>query len=180
MMKLFRYSTVAAALVVPFFLLMGCAGAGWSFSDILPGNGPKVVGADITMKDITEFYYTYATSTNPPDYQRYHFYVKDGAYMFYHEKREGNHWPLRETDITVSGKKELSQEEWTAFFNCISGGKVEKRKEHLESGGSGPWLFLYWKGDKSKFQEFNFANWNKKASFEEMCVKLTRDKTGNS
>ena len=179
-MRVFRYSTIAAALVVPFFLMMGYAGASWSFSDILSGNGPKTVGTDIAMKDITEFYYTYATSTNPPNYQRYHFYIKDGAYMFYHEKREGKHWPLTEKDISVSGRKVLSQEEWKTFFNCVNGGKVEKRKEHLESGGSGPWLFLYWKGDKSKIQEFTFANRNKKVFFEEMCIKLAQEKAENN
>ena len=174
-MKLFRYSTIAAALVVPFFLLTVSAGASWGISDILPGSGPKVVGTDVTMEDITEFYYTYATSTYPPDYQRYHFYVKDGSYLFYHEKREGRHWPLTEKDVTVSGTKNLSPEEWEIFFSCVNGGKVEKRKEHLESGGSGPWLYLYWKGDKSKIQEYSFANLGKKTSFEEFCVKLARE-----
>jgi len=57
----------------------------------------------------------------------------------------------------------------------VKGGKVEKRKEHLESGGSGPWLYLYWKGDKAKIQEFSFANLGKKTSFEEFCVKLARE-----
>ena len=174
-MRLFRYSTIAVALVVPFFLLTGCAGASWSFSDILPGNGPKIVGTDVKIDDITEFYFTYDSSTNPPQFQRYRFSVKDGAYLFYHEKREGNHWPLREKDITVSGTKELSLEEWKTFFDYLKDGKVEKRKEHLESGGRGPWLFLYWKGDKSKIQEFSFANYGKQISFEKFCIKLKEE-----
>ena len=115
-MKVFKYSSIAIVLVVPLFFMMGCAGASWSFSDMLPGNGPKTVGADVKMEDITEFYFTYDSSTNPPLFQRYRFSVKDGAYQFYHEKREGNHWPLREKDITVSGTKELSPEEWKTFF----------------------------------------------------------------
>ena len=37
-MKVFKYSSIAIVLVVPLFLMMGCAGASWSFSDMLPGN----------------------------------------------------------------------------------------------------------------------------------------------
>ena len=177
-MKVLKYSSIAIVLVVPLFLMMGCAGASWSFSDMLPGNGPKTVGADVKMEDITDFYFTYDSSTNPPQFQRYRFSVKDGTYQFYHEKREGNHWPLREKDITVSGTKELSLEEWKTFFDYLKDGKVEKRKEHLESGGRGPWLFLYWKGDKGKIQEFTFASYEKRISFEKYCVKLKEEQTG--
>ena len=42
-------------------------------------SGEKTVGRDIKIDDITEFYYTYSSSTNPPDYQRYRFYVEDGT-----------------------------------------------------------------------------------------------------
>jgi hypothetical protein len=175
---------IAAVLLVSVCFLMGCTGEAKSISDLLPGNGPKVVGQDIKMGDITEFYFTYSSSTNPPEFQRYHFSVKDGVHRFYHEKREGNHWPLRETDITVSGTKELSQDDWQTFFNYIKDGKVEKRKEHLESGGRGPWLFLYWKGDKGKFQEFAFPSWSAQKSFEDFCIKLknaqlNRDRSKN-
>ena len=135
-------------------------------------NGDLVVGTDIVIEDITQFYYTYATSTYPPKYQRYRFYIKDGKYFFYHEKREGNHFPLGEADITVSGSIELSGEQWAAFFGHLKGGAVEKRKERTESGGSGPWLFLYWKGDRSKYQEFSFVSKGTQISFEELCAKL--------
>ena len=168
----FRYGMIAAVLLFSFCFLTGCTGGGKSFSDLLPGNGPKTVGTEVKMEDITEFYFTYSSSTNPPRYQRYHLYVKDGLYQFYHEKREGNHWPLREKDITVSGTKELSLEEWQTFFNFIKGGNVEKRKEHLESGSSGPWLFLYWKGDKGTIQEYSFPSLAVKKTFEDFCVKL--------
>ena len=58
-MKVFKYSSIAIVLVVPLFLMMGCAGASWSFSDMLPGNGPKTVGADVKMEDITAVAVTY-------------------------------------------------------------------------------------------------------------------------
>ena len=66
----------------------------------------RVVGATVKQKDVTEFYYTLSSSTNPPRFQRYRFYTAEGKYYFYHEKREGDHWPLREEDVTVSGTKE--------------------------------------------------------------------------
>lgn len=162
---------MAALLVASMFLLMGCTG-GSGVLDSVFGSGKKIVGKDIAMQEITEFYYTYSTSTDPPHYQRYHFSVKDGKHVFYHEQREGDHWPLKEKDITVSGTKELSDEEWATFFDLIKGGTVEKRKEDYGSGGSGPWLFLYWKGDRGKYQEFSFASWDAKTSFETFCVAL--------
>ncbi len=174
-MNFFRNSTITAALIIPFFLLMGSAGASWGITDMLQDNGPKIIGTEVAIEDITEFYYTYSTSTYPPKYQRYHFSVKDGDYLFYHEKREGRHWPLDEKDITVSGTIKLSREEWNQFFDYVKGGKVEKRKEHLETGGRGPWLFLYWKGDQSKIQEFTFANYGKQTAFENFCVKLKNE-----
>ena len=135
-------------------------------------SGEKTVGRDIKIDDITEFYYTYSSSTNPPDYQRYRFYVDDGKYMFYHEARKGDHWPLTEDDITVSGKVELTEEQWKAFFELLNNGKVKKREEHLESGDPGPWLYLYWNGDKSKYQKFSFASLAERSAFEELCEEL--------
>ncbi len=132
----------------------------------------KIVGKNIAIGDITEFYYTYSTSTYPPDYQRYRFYVENGEYFFYHEKREGDHWPLRESDKTVFGTVKLSEAEWAIFFDCLKGGIVKNREESLECGDSGPWLYLYWKGDKSKCQEFSFESLDKKTAFEEFCLKL--------
>ena len=37
----------------------------------------KYVGKNISNDDIQEFYYTYSTSTFPPEYQRYHFYKEN-------------------------------------------------------------------------------------------------------
>ena len=138
----------------------------------LVGQNGKIVGKDVSLSDITQFYYTYSTSTYPPEYQRYRFSAEGGKYLFYHEKREGEHWPLREEDVTVSGTLELSQQQWAEFFAHLKDGEVRNRRESVECGSSGPWLFLYWKGDRSKCQEFSFASWEKKTSFEEFCVKL--------
>lgn len=140
------------------------------------GNGELVVGKDIEIADITEFYYTYAASTYPPEYQRYHIKLEDGNLRFYHETREGNHWPLTEADITSSGMIELSKEEADELLICLDDGIVVKRKNNTEAGGSKIWLYLYWKGDQSKYQEFSFASEDMRNSFEHICMKL-RDKS---
>ena len=131
-----------------------------------------VVGKNISPEDITEFYYTYDSSAYPPDYQRYRFYTEDGTGMFYHETREGDHWPLMEEDVTVSGTKELTEEEWEEFCSYLEGGHVRKREESLEDGDAGPWLYLYWKRDQSVYQEFSFASPEAQTSFEEFCQSL--------
>lgn len=132
----------------------------------------KVVGRDIAPEDITEFVYTRSSSTFPPSYQRYRLYTDGGTYKFYHEKREGTHWPLTESDITISGSRELSNEEWKEILGYLEGGKATKRKEHTESGGSGLSLYLYWTGDGSKDQEFSFITLEAKDSFEKFCDGL--------
>lgn len=130
------------------------------------------VGKQIKKEDITDFYFTYDSSTDPPMFQRYRFFKENDVCYFYHETREGRHWPLTENDITVSGKKELTEEEWNTFYGFVEGGTVAARGEHLESGGSGPWTFLYWKKDKSVYQEFSFASFNEQKSFEDYCIRL--------
>ena len=57
------------------------------FLFIMTGNRERVVGADIAAEDITEFFYTYSSSTYPPDYQRYRLYKENGKYKFNHQKR---------------------------------------------------------------------------------------------
>lgn len=140
---------------------------GWMLLNI-----PKIVGKTIKEDDFKEFYYTYSTTVNPPEFQRYRIYTDNGRKMFYHEKREGDKVFLTEEDITVSGKVELTEQEWNTFWDCLSGGTVENRKESVTSGNPGPWLYLYWNGDRNKCQEFTFADAEKKAKFEEFCVKL--------
>lgn len=136
------------------------------------GRRSAVVGDDIAGEDISEFYFTYDASTYPPEFQRYRLFKKDGRVFFYHEKREGDHWPLREEDATVTGTTELTGEQWDAFFDLLKGGVVRAREEHLEAGGSGPWLFLYWKNDRGKIQEYSFASYEKQCAFEKLCEAL--------
>ena len=83
---------------------------------VLPfaGQTERIVGADIADEDIADFYYTYSTSTDPPFYQRYRFYVEDGKKLFYHETREGGGWPQTEENITLSGTVELTEADWAA------------------------------------------------------------------
>ena len=131
------------------------------------------VGKDIGIEDVTDFYYTYSSSAFPPEYQRYRFYVEDGKHYFYHEKREGDTWPLREDHITICGTRILSDEEWQSFFEHLQGGTVQKRNEDVVDGDAGPWLYLYWKKDQGKYQEFSFASWNDRKAFEEYCIHLT-------
>ena len=157
-------------LIVAIVALVILGGKNMSLTDMI--SGKKIVGRDILSGDITDFYYTYDASTYPPDFQRYRFYVEDDRFYFYHEKREGDHWPLTEDDVTVSGSKELSQEEWNAFFEYLSGGTVQKRADDVTDGDAGPWLYLYWKNDRGEIQEFSFASWEKEKEFEQYCIGL--------
>ena len=144
------------------FLLLSCR-----------GKSALTVGKDIRFDEITDFYYTVDASTNPPYFQRYRFYTADGVPTFYHERREGDHWPLTENDIAASGSLALSDEDWNEFCSCIWGGSVTKRKESVESGGRGPWTFLYWKRDKGKLQVFDFADIDRQYAFKKLCDRLT-------
>ena len=134
--------------------------------------GPMIAREDIGIEDITEFYYTYDSSADPPEYQRYRFHAEGGRYFFFHEKREGDDWPLTEDDASVSGTLELSENEWILFWQLLSGGKVRNRKESLDDGDAGPWLYLYWKGDQGICQEFSFPSWAALTAFESFCEEL--------
>ncbi len=133
---------------------------------------PKTVGKAIKESDFKEFYYTYSSTVNPPEFQRYRIYTENGKKMFYHEKREGDKTFLNEEDITVNGTMELTAEQWEALWNCLDGGKVTKRKESTDSGNAGPWLYLYWNGDNGKYQQFSFADAEKQTEFEKLCKEL--------
>lgn len=132
-----------------------------------------IVGKHIAAADITEFYYTLATSTYPPDYQRYHFYAENGEHFLYHETREGDHWPLTEADITLSGTVPLRDEQWAELILHLQGGMVVKRGTGTQSGGSAPALYLYWNGDKETDQEFSFASLSALTEFEAFCLECT-------
>ncbi|MBQ8954266.1 MAG: hypothetical protein IJ048_09130 [Clostridia bacterium] len=142
------------------------------FASLRPGKREWTVGTDIGFDDITEFYYTYDASTDPPHYQRYRFYRENGATLFYHETREGGGWPQTEADITVSGTVTLSEEQTLYFHACLEGGTVRGREESLDDGDAGPWTYLYWNGDQGSYQEFSFASWEKRIEFEDFCAAL--------
>ncbi len=168
---------VACAVIAVALVVFSSAGALGNNKvkrvfDFLSGRGEFTVDTDIKLNDITDFYYTLSSSAYPPTYQRYRFYSQDGKRIFYHEKREGKQWPLTEACITVSGTLDLSEAEWAEFYQCLRGGKVKPREECIESGSSGPWTFLYWKGDKSKYQQFSFVDFAAEKSFEELCARL--------
>lgn len=134
----------------------------------------KSVGKQISKDKFKEFYYTYSTTVNPPEFQRYRFYLEDGKAFFYHEKREGNNTFLTEEDITVSGTRELTNEEWDTFWKLIDGGNVVNRKENTNTGDSGPWLYIYWDGDKNSCQKFSFREDELVYDFVEFCEGLTK------
>ncbi len=138
----------------------------------LPRKNAYVVGEDVLEQEFTEFYFTRSGSTFPPYYQRFRFFAENGKHYMYHEKREGDTWPLTEEHITVSGTIELSDEQWQTFWDYIKGGTVQSRVENLEDGGDGPWMFLYWLRDPSDFQEYRFDDYNKVLGFEDFCYSL--------
>jgi hypothetical protein len=54
----------------------------------------------------------------------------------------------------------------------LNGGIVKKRNQSVETGDSGPWLYLYWNGDGDKYQAFSFATLNERNALEKLCEKL--------
>lgn len=162
------------SIILVALALSGC-GAGEQIKEkpgAVTGGNEIVVGEDIALEDITEFYWTYSTSTNPPEYQRYYFSEDDGKYLFYHEKREGDSFPLTEDDITIFGTVELTEDEWVVFCDYVKEGRVQAREESSGAGGSGPWMFLYWNGDEDIYQEYSFASQDQEAAFEQFCMDL--------
>ncbi|MCR4787355.1 MAG: hypothetical protein K5888_02095 [Lachnospiraceae bacterium] len=131
-----------------------------------------VVGEGIDIDDITDFYWTYSTSTDPPDFQRYYFYVEDGKHMFHHETREGDVWPLTEEYITVSGTFELDDDRWEEFYDLIKGGRVREKDDDPSADGDSTYMYMYWKGDKEKYREYVFESYAKEKRFEEFCIEL--------
>ncbi len=159
-------AVVVVAVVVLVLFLTGVIGA---------GGGEMVVGKKVSFDKITEFYYTYDKVGYQGEYQRYYFHVDDGRHIFYHEYREvgeDNYGFPSQADIAESGEIELSDEQWNQFLSLIEGGTVIARQDHLETGDAGPWLYLYWTGDRGDIQEFSFASWEKEKDFEAFCEEL--------
>lgn len=84
-------------IIIIVFSIVAIFVLGWVLS-----NNPKIVGKTIKESDFKEFYYTYSSTTNPPEFQRYRIYIENGKRMFYHEKREGDNVFLTEEDIIFS------------------------------------------------------------------------------
>ena len=85
---------------------------------------------------------------------------------------------MKTIEVTVEVKRslcqeiELTDEQWKQVFELFSGGKVREKEESVESGGSGPWLYLYWRNDKGRYIEFEFESVEKKLAFEQLCGQL--------
>ena len=136
----------------------------------------KVVGEGIKSEDINEFYYTEENINYDAYFLRYKFYSEDGKHFFFYEERhrEDDYGPCTEEDTTGKCEYELTDDEWNEFFDIISEGKVEKRVDNAESGSTGPWLYLYWTGDKSKYQVYSFLNYGRQVKFVEYCESLAK------
>ena len=146
------------------------------FSGCGKGTKETITNKKIPLDDVTEFYYTYESINFNAYLQRYRFYREDGKYMFRHETRvrPGKYGPPTEEDITNSGTFELTAEEWKDFLTYLKDGTVSAGKDSAESGGSGPWTFIYWNNDKGKYQVFEFPNYDAMDRFEGYCYSLAR------
>ncbi len=176
-----KYLLFAVLMIV--FLMAGCEGK--EDDDVKSGRtlfGGKIVGDGIGIDDITDFYDTVSDINYDAYYQRYRFYVEDGKYYFFHETRErpGDYGPCTEDDTTAIGTMELTEEQWEEFFELISGGKVKAREDDGSAGDSGPWFYLYWNGDKGKYQEYSFKSTAQEADFEAYCNSLASQCGGGS
>ncbi|MBQ7455863.1 MAG: hypothetical protein IJS53_05405, partial [Clostridia bacterium] len=142
-------------------------------SGLLSGKRALLVGTDIEKGQVTEFWYTYSEINYPAFYQRFRFYVEDGAYHFFYETRQKDDYgPLTEKDVTETGLITLTDAQWDTLWSFLFDGTVVKRGEATETGDAGPWLYLYWTGDKGEYQEFSFASRQQREAFEAFCEAL--------
>lgn len=171
MKRVGKKTALMACVLSSLLLLSGC---GQVFNLFVNGEGTMIVGKDIKENDINEFYYTKENINYDAYYLRYLFYVKDGKRMFFFEERErkGDYGPTSEADVKAKAEFELSDDEWSEFISIINGGEVKAREENIETGGSGPWTFLYWSGDKGKYQEYSFESYGARVGFESFCEEL--------
>ena len=133
-----------------------------------------ITNMHIPIGDVTEFCYTYENINFNASYRRYRLYMEDGRCLFHHEAREkpnGYGWTTEE-DITAAGTFELTDAEWREAVELLKNGKVSRRSDSAETGSSGPWTYIYWKRDKSRYQQFEFSAYGEKLAFEEYCAAL--------
>ena len=162
-------------------MIISAAGCGVVSKLPLPdhSDGEKtelVVGEDITDKDINEFYYTIENINYDAYYLRYKFYTEDDKHLLFFEERQrpDDYGPTTEEDTIAKTEFELSDKEWSKFYKTISGGEVCARDEDPGEGDRGPWTYLYWSGDKDKYQEYSFKSQNDRQDFEKLCEKLVK------
>ena len=74
------------------------------------GNGSKIVGKNIKINDINDFYYTLDGSTNPPYFQRYRFYKDLIDFII---------------SLTTNGSLPLQNTLCKNTFDCTLGGPFE-------------------------------------------------------
>ena len=170
---------IAVVCLSALGMLAGCARLPFGKSEKdgkEPSNATMTVGEDITEEDINEFFYTIENINYDAYYLRYRFYVEDGKHMFFFEERRrpDDYGPATEEDTVAKSEFELSDKEWSKFYEIISGGEVSKRDENPETGDSGPWTYLYWSGDEDKYQEFSFKSKIKGRDFEKLCERLVK------
>lgn len=170
-------SILTTAIVV--FSMAGCESGGGSNVGLF-GKGKKEfsVNSDIPASEVKKFFYTYENINYDAKYQRYLFYTTEkGDHFFFHETREkpGDYGWLTSEDTTKIGTVLLTDEEWIEFYNLINEGTVTERVESADSGGSGPWYYLYWTKDKDKYQEYSFTDYDKKKAFEKYCINLAEN-----
>ena len=133
------------------------------------------VGKDIERYNIKEFYYTYENINYDAFYQRYHVYKTDyGTPYFTHitRQRKDDYGPTTPEDTVKSGTIEMTDEQWKKFYELILGGTVAEREDTADSGGSGPWYFLYWDNDKEKYREYKFVSYVAEKALKEFFVSL--------
>ena len=97
--------------------------------------------------------------------------------MFFHERREreGQYGPATEADTTLTGSGELSDAQWEQFCGFVVAGSAAEAEASTETGGSGPWMFIYMKGDASKQLRFSFDSYATQTAFEEFCAALAQE-----
>ena len=137
-------------------------------------NDGKINGTDIGANDIAHFYYTYENINYNAFYQRYHFYTEDGKTMFFHETREvkNDYGPAEENDRTKYGTIELSENDWARFFDLIKDGTAKNREENIETGGRGPWMYIYTDDTVENSKEYHFASYEAQTEFVAFCEEL--------
>ncbi len=134
----------------------------------------RLVGKHIKREAVLELFYTVENIHYGAFYQRYHFYREGEGFVFEHETRErpDNYGPTTKEDVTGAGSLHLTDPEAARFYELLCGGRVKKRETAKETGDRGPWIYLYWKGDKKTYQSFDFPSPEKLGAFVAFCQSL--------